>query len=482
MSETPLEGLSREELEQRLAHAMAVGDEDAIADADTSLSARLLAAGDAAAARRHAERAVAVRRQHDTRDNDRDLARALEALGHAAQALGDGEAATGAYLEAIDLASRSRHRAMVASLLSSLGGMAASSGDRARARDLLGAALRSAPQPRADAARRAEIGLARLELEDGDDSSAARRALRVLQGGAGGELALLCARVLHDAGLAARSRNDQQIARQRYEFALPVLRRDGTPDALVELLGLLGAACRHSDDPAAARTYWHEALTLCDDAEDGAALDARSVLLHDLGDMCLADLDDAAAAVPYLEGALAAADSAGRLDGWAGAAGLLHRAAARMIGDRATAERWRTVHARAAFAAAAAVVADDLVARRIEVASLPTYVLGDSGGRPETVRLPGGRVGEGLLWRRRLAAELRHAAPSGRVAVLRPVRRPAGTVDESLQLVVLDRGGAEARVALVERSGSSVACGRWLRVAPPAVGDRLVEALWAALR
>jgi len=451
-----LEGLSREELEQRLAHALAVGDEHAMAAADTALSACLLAGGDAPGALRHAERAVAARRSRGAGNHgagDHDLARALEALGHAAQALGDSGAATGAYLEAMDLATRRRHRAMVASLLSNLGTLAAAGGDRDRARDLLGAALRSAPQPRAEGARKAELGLARLELEDGDDVAAARRALRVLQGGAEGHLAMLSARLLVDAGRAARERGDDQLARHRYEFALPVVRSDATPEALVDLLAMLGGVCRAGGDRVAARAYWDEGVGVC--ADEQSLLEVRCRLLRDLGHVCLHDLDDPGSALLYLEAALATAEEVGLLD---------------LVGDTAAAARWRALQTRTVFATAVAGVAAELVAGVERVADLPTYVLGDTGGRPETVRIPGARLGDGLIWRRRLAAEVRRAAPRGRLAVLRPAS------PEMLHLVVLDREGALARAAHGARWD------RWLRVSAPPSGDRLIEALWSALR
>jgi tetratricopeptide (TPR) repeat protein len=463
-----LEGQTREELEQRLAHALAVGDEPAMAAADTALSACLLAAGDAPGALRHAERAVAARRSHGS--GTHDLARALEALGHAAQALGDGPAATGAYLEAMDLATRRRHRAMVASLLSNLGTLAAAGGDRDRARDLLGAALKSAPQPRAEAARRAELGLARLELEDGDDVSAARRALRVLQGGAEGHLAMLSARLLVDAGRSARNRGDDQLARHRYEFALPVLRSDATPAPLVDLLAMLGGVCRAGGDRVAARAYWDEGVGAC--ADEQSLLEARCRLLRDLGTLCLHDLSDPGSAVLYLEAALATAEEVGLLDLVAELGGLLHETAGR-LGDTAGAARWRALQTRTAFATAVAGVAAELVAGVSRVSDLPTYVLGDTGGRPETVRIPGGRLGDGLIWRRRLAAEVRRAAPRGRLAVLRAAS------PEMLHLVVLDRDGTLARGAVIS---PGVRPDRWLRVSAPPSGDRLIEALWRALK
>ncbi len=481
MGETPLDKLTREELEQRLAHALAIGDEQVVAVVDSGLSGALLAGADTDGARRHAERAVALCREH--RLPDAVLARALEALGNAARAAGDGEVATGAYLEAIDLQSRHGEKAAVASLLGSLGGLAARAGDRDRARDLLASALRGAPDSGDDGRRRAELELAQIELEDGDDTSAARRALRVLQGGAAGALALQSARLLQHAGEVAGRRGDHDVARRRYEFALPVIRREGTGDALIALLRLLGVACRRLGETGAARGYWEEAVTLCAAAEtpDDALLDSRGALLHDLGDMALSDAADPAAALPYLEEALTVSDAAGSLGRVVLGAAALHQAAVR-LGDTAAIDRWRAVQARAAFAVAVSREALRLFGGGDGGSEEPsTYVLGDTGGAPHVVRIPGGRVSDGVLWRRRLAAELRRAAPRGRVAVLRRVRRggKGGAAGVSaLQMLVVDADGVEAR-----QGGCGPSPERWRRVVQPKPGvDRLVEALRSALR
>jgi hypothetical protein len=86
-----------------------------------------------------------------------------------------------------------------------------------------------------------------------------------------------------------------------------------------------------------------------------------------------------------------------------------------------------------------------------------------------------------VLWRRRLAAELRRAAPRGRVAVLRRVRRSGrdGAAPVSvLQLLVIDAEGVEAR-----QGGAGTSPERWRRIVQPRPGtDRLLEALRAALR
>ena len=479
MGETPLEKLTRQELQQRLAHALAVGDEQAVAVVDTGLSAALLAEGDGDGARRHAERAVALCREHHLADGV--LARALEALGNAARAAGDGEAATGAYLEAIDLQSRHGEQTAVATLLGSLGGLAARAGDRDRARDLLASALRGTAGGSDDGRRRAELELAQIELEDGDDTSAARRALRVLQGGAAGALALQSARLLQQAGEVAGRRGDPEVARRRYEFALPVVRREGTGDALVVLLRLLGGACRRAGELAAARAYWEEAVAACTDAEtvDDGLLDTRGGLLHDLGDMALTDAADPAGALGYLEEALTVSDAAGSLGRVVLVASALHQAAVR-LGDTGGVERWRAVQARAAFAVAVSREALRLLgpAGNGEPGEAPTYVLGDTGGAPHVVRIPGGRVSDGAIWRRRLAAELRRAAPRGRVAVVRRARRGKGGTATALQMLVVDAGGVEAR-----QGGCGPSPERWRRVVQPKPGaDRLVEALRAALR
>jgi len=222
----------------------------------------------------------------------------------------------------------------------------------ATGRELLASALRGAPDSVDDGRRRAELELAQIELEDGDDTSAARRALRVLQGGAGGALALQAARVLQQAGEVAARREDAEVARRRFEFALPVVRREGTGDAaLVGLLRLLGTACRRAGDFSAASGYWAEAVTLCSAAEapDEGLLDTRGALLHDLGDMSLADQADPAGAVGYLEESLTACDAAGALGRVVLAASALHQASLR-CGDVDAAARWRSVQARASFA------------------------------------------------------------------------------------------------------------------------------------
>ncbi|HXA30447.1 MAG TPA: tetratricopeptide repeat protein [Candidatus Angelobacter sp.] len=478
MGEAPLDKLTRQELQQRLAHALAVGDEQTVAHVDAGMSGALLAEGDDDGARRHAERAVALCREH--RFPDALLARALEALGNAAKSVGDGEAATGAYLEAIDLQSRHGEKAAVAALLGSLGGLAARAGDRDRARDLLASALRGTADSAADdGRRRAELDLAQIELEDGDDTSAARRALRVLQGGASGALALQSARLLQHAGEVAARRGDHEVARRRYEFALPVVRREGTGDAVVGLLRLLGGACRRSGEPAAARGYWEEAVTLCSDADTPGAelLDTRGALLHELGDMSLTDEADPAGALGYLEEALTVSDAAGSLGRVVLTASALHQAATR-LGDTSAMERWRGVQSRATFAVAVSREALRLLGSG-EGDEPPTYVLGDTGGAPHVVRIPGGRVSDGVIWRRRLATELRRAAPRGRVAVLRRVRRQKnGGAVVSVQMLIVDAGGVEAR-----QGGCGPSPERWRRVVQPKPGaDRLVEALRAALR
>jgi tetratricopeptide (TPR) repeat protein len=477
MGETPLDKLTRQELEQRLAHALAVGDEQAVAVVDTGLSAALLGDADADGARRHAERAVALCREHKL--PDALLAHALEALGNAARGTGDGEAATGAYLEAIDLQSRHGEKAAVATLLGSLGGLAARAGDRDRARDLLASSLRGAPDSADDGRRRAELELAQIELEDGDDTSAARRALRVLQGGASGSLALQSARLLQHAGEVAGRRGDHEVSRRRFEFALPVVRREAPGDALVGLLRLLGTACRRAGETASARGYWEEAVTLCATAEapDDTLLDSRGALLHDLGDMSLSDEADPAGALAYLEEALTVSDAAGSLGRVVLVASALHQAAVR-LGDTAAVERWRGVQARAAFAVAVSREALRLFGSAEPGEDPPTYVLGDTGGAPHVVRIPGGRVSEGVIWRRRLAAELRRAAPRGRVAVLRRVRRTrGGGAVTAVQMLVVDAAGVEAR-----QGGCGPSPERWRRAVQPKPGaDRLVEALRSAL-
>jgi tetratricopeptide (TPR) repeat protein len=481
MGETPLDKLTREELQQRLAHALAVGDEQVVAQIDAGMSAALLADGDSDGARRHAERAVALCREH--RFPDAVMAHALAALGNAAKALGDGEAATGAYLEAIDLQSRHGEKAAVAALLGSLGGLAARAGDRDRARDLLASALRgTADNAGDDGRRRAELDLAQIELEDGDDTSAARRALRVLQGGAGGALALQSARLLQHAGEVAGRRGDHEVARRRYEFALPVVRREGTGDAVVSLLRLLGGASRRAGETLAARGYWEEAVTLCSDGETPGAelLDTRGVLLHELGDMSLTDEADPTGALGYLEEALTVSDAAGSLGRLVLVASALHQAAVRLGDGRAT-ERWRAVQSRATFAVAVSREALRLLGEGDGAAAddVPTYVLGDTGGAPHVVRIPGGRISDGVIWRRRLATELRRAAPRGRVAVLRRVRRQKnGGAVVSVQMLIVDAAGVEAR-----QGGCGPSPDRWRRVVQPKPGaDRLVEALRAALR
>lgn len=479
MGETPLDKLTRQELQQRLAHALAVGDEQAVAQIDAGMSAALLVEGDAAAARRQADRSVALCREHHL--PDALLARALEALGNAAKAAGDGEAATGAYLEAIDLQSRHGEKAAVAALLGSLGGLAARSGDRDKARDLLASALRGTAGAADDGRRRVELDLAQIELEDGDDTSAARRALRVLQGGAEGALALQSARLLQLCGEVAGRRSEHEVARRRYEFALPVLRRDAPIDVLVGLLRLLGGVCRRAGEPLAARGYCEEAVTLCAAAEapDAGLVDIRGALLHELGDIALVDQADAAAAVGYLEEALSVSDAAGTLGRLVLVASALHQASLR-LGDPAAAERWRAVQSRAAFAVAVGREASRLLGDSPAAGQdPPTLVLGDTGGAPHAVRVPGGRVSDGVIWRRRLTAELRRAAPRGRVAVVRVVRRQkAGGSVASLQMLIVEASGVEAR-----KGGCGPSPERWRRAPAPKPGaDRLVEALRAALR
>ena len=484
MSETPLEGLSRQELEQRLAHALAVGDERAAGSVEVLLARCLLDDGDTAAARRHAERAVALQRQ--VLPADLDLARALEVFGRAARAGGDDDAATGAYLEAIDVAGRLGHRDVVAGLLEELGGMAATAGDRGRARDLLTAALRTAPEAREDGARRAELGLARIELDDGDDGSAARRALRVLHGGAQGEIALEGALLLRDAAVVAAARADHETARRRCEIALPMVREHGTAGALVALLAILAAACRQLVDLPAARGVYEEAVERCEQIGDARqAVLTRSGLLLDLGVLCLVDMADPAAATGYLEAALAGYEEAGLVEEAVEVSRRLQQAATER-GDARGVRRWHVAAERAAFVAAVARQADAL-ARRRRVGDLPATVLGDTGGVPAPLRIPGGRVSDGLLWRRRLAAELRKAAPRRRVAVLRGAahaRSADSPLGESMHLLVIERDRVEARVAEVARGGSGAGCGPWVPAgdgAWPVGQDRLVEALRDAL-
>jgi tetratricopeptide (TPR) repeat protein len=484
VSEVPLEGLSQQELEQRLAHALAIGDEEAAGSVEILLARCLLDASDATAARRHAERAVALQRR--VRSDERDLARALEVFGRATRAAGDDDAATGAYLEAIDIAGRLGHRDVVAALLNELGAMAATAGDRGRARDLLSAALRTAPEPREDAARRAELGLARIELDDGDDASAARRALRVLHGGADGEAALVGALLLHDAAMVATRRGDHETARRRCELALPVVREQGAAADLIALLASLGGACRGLVDLPAARAYYEEAVERCEQLDGPReAVVTRSGLLLDLGALCLVDMAQPALAVGHLNAALVGCDEAGLLDRSVTVTRLLHQAST-ALGDAGGVRRWHAAMERAAFVAA---VAHEAAARaeRGSVVDMPAMVLGDPGGRPAALRIPGGRVADGILWRRRLAAELKRAAPRGRVAVVRG-RVQARTADaplgESLQLLVVERDRVEARFAELERGPDGVVCGPWLAAGDdqwPGGRDRLVEALREAL-
>jgi len=489
VGETPLEGLSREELEQRLAHALLVGDDGAAGEVESRLAQCLLDGGDSEAARRHGERAVALQRRIGA---DEGLARALAVFGHAARTLGDADTATGAFLEAIDLEGRHGHRDVVASLLNALGSMAATAGDRERARDLLAAALRTAPEAREDAARRAELGLARMELEDGDDPSAARRALRVLQGGAKGEVALEGAWVLRDAGRAALSRDDAETARRRFEFALPVVRRTGGPEGLVELLVALAAACRRGEDHPAARAHYEEAVAHSADLSDrDAAVELQASLLQDLGEMCLVSAGDPAAALGFLEGALVASETAGTLQRSVVLTGRLHEAA-RAVGDTRAAERWRVAVGRAAFASNVARLADSLLAEAAG-GSLPTAVLGDTGTQPRPLRIPGRRVSDGALWRHRLAAEVRRAAPLRRVAVLRGgtqvhvepgVRVVDAPMGEAVWLFLVEREAVQVRVATVSRDGGRAVCGPWLVAEEPGwpgSRDGLVEALRSAL-
>jgi tetratricopeptide (TPR) repeat protein len=487
MSETPLEGLSREELEQRLAHALAVGDDVAAGDAEIRLAACLLDAGEAAEARKHGERAVALQRR--VRD-EHDLARALEVFGHACRDLGDAPAATSAYLEAIDLEGRHGHRHLVAALLHELGVMAQSSGDRDRARDLLRAALRTAPEQRDESAQRAELGLAQLELEDGDDHTAARRALRVLQGGAEGELALACALLLRDAGMAARRRGDNEAALHRYEFALPVVRRQANVPMLVGLLVDLGSAGRATGQPEIARGHFEEAVRHTGeewDADPQDAVEFRAALLHDLGDMALREQDDPGAAVAYLEAALEASETAGSLERSFQVTGRLHQACLAR-GDVAAAEKWRAALGRAAFAANVARVAVSLLGRGTEPPPLRTAVFGDSGAEPRLIRVPGGRLADGLLWRRRLAAEVRRAAPLRRLAVLRggmQASAATGPLGEAVWMFLVERDSVEVRVAQVRRESGGVTCHAWHGAEEPGwpgSRDGLVEALRTALR
>jgi hypothetical protein len=301
----------------------------------------------------------------------------------------------------------------------------------------------------------------------------------VLQGGAGGALALQSARLLQHAGEVAARRGDHEVARRRYEFALPVVRREGTGDAVVALLRLLGGACRRSGEPTAARGYWEEAVTLCSDADTPGAelLDTRGALLHELGDVSLTDEADPLGALGYLEEALTVSDAAGSLGRVVLAAAALHQAAVR-LGDTAAMERWRAVQSRATFAVAVSREALRLLGEGA-AEDVPTYVLGDTGGAPHVVRIPGGRISDGVIWRRRLATELRRAAPRGRVAVLRRVRRQRdGGAVVSVQMLIVDAGGVEAR-----QGGCGPAPERWRRVVQPKPGaDKLVEALRAALR
>lgn len=500
MSEAPLEGLSQQELEQRLAHALAVGDEEAAGVVEILLARCLLDAGDAAAARRHAERAVALQRRRPAGTGDHELARALEVFGHAARVGGDADTATGAYLEAIDLAGRLGLSDVVTALLEQLGAMAVTAGDRARARDLLSAALRTAVEPREDAARRAELGLARIELDDGDDASAARRALRVLHGGARGELALDGALLLRDAALVAGARGDDETARRRCELALPLVRDHGSPATLVALLAALGASCRSLVDLAVARGYYEEAVERCEALEPpAAAVERRSELQLALGEMLLVDMADPAAAMGHLTAAFVACEEAGLLDRAVDVARRLHHATT-ALGDTGGVRAWRAAMERAAFVAAVARDAAAALAAHREpgggrLADMPALVLGDDGGRPVALRLPGGRVSDGVIWRRRLAAEVRRAAPRRRLAVLRgrastrlePGARPLDTpVGEALHMVLVEDDGLETRVAEVVRAadGGLASCGPWLPAgddAWPGGRDRLVEALREAL-
>lgn len=488
MSEVPLEGLSQQELEQRLAHALAIGDEEAAGSVEILLARCLLDAGEGAAARRHAERAVALQRRvrHPA---DHDLARALEVLGRAARAGGDDDTATGAYLEAIDIAGRLGHRDIVAALLNELGTMAATAGDRGRARDLLSAALRTAPEPREDAARRAELGLARIELDDGDDASAARRALRVLHGGAHGDTALDGALLLLDAAAAAAARSDHETCRRRCELALPVVRELASPATLIALLATLAAACRELVDLPAARACYEEAVERCEQLDGPReAVATRTGLLLDLGEMCLVDMADPATAAGHLNAALVGCDEAGMIERSVAVTRRLHQAAT-ALGDGGDVRRWRAAAERAAFVAAVAREATVLAGGGApgSVVDMPAVVLGDTGGRPAALRIPGGRVADGILWRRRLAAELRRAAPRHRVAVVRGrahAHTAEGPLGETLQLLVVEPDRVEVRVAEVERGAEGVVCGPWLLAADddwPGGRDRLVEALREAL-
>jgi hypothetical protein len=96
-------------------------------------------------------------------------------------------------------------------------------------------------------------------------------------------------------------------------------------------------------------------------------------------------------------------------------------------------------------------------------------------------------VSEGVLWRRRLGAELRRAAPRRRVAVLRgraSARAADSPLGESLHLVVVERDRLEARLAEVVRDGVAVGVGPWLPAGDddwPGERDRLVDALREAL-
>jgi tetratricopeptide (TPR) repeat protein len=495
VGETPLEGLSQGELEQRLAHALAVGDEAAAGEIEVQLAQCLLDAGELESARRHGERAVALQRRggEGGRRAAPGLGRALAVFGHAARALGDTETATGAYLEAIDHEGRHGHRDSVAELLSTLGGMAATVGDRERARDLLAAALRTAPEAREDAARRAELGLARMELEDGDDGSAARRALRVVQGGATGGVALDAALLLRDAGAHALAEGDSETARRRHEFALAVLRRNECEvEVLVDLVAALAAACRAAGDHGAARAHAEEAVSRTADMADGAAaVELRAALLLATGEMCLLEEGDPAAALGYLEDALVASETAGTLPRSAAVVGRLHEAA-RAAGDAAAAERWRVRVGRAAFAANVGRLAEALLAEAPRP-PMATAVLGDTGRQPRILRIPGGRVSDGVLWRRRLLAEVRRAAPLGRVAVLRgglqaqltPGVRPVDApLTESVWMFLVERDSVEVRMARVSREGGVARCPSWaLAEEPgwPGSRDGLVEALRAAL-
>jgi hypothetical protein len=223
-------------------------------------------------------------------------------------------------------------------------------------------------------------------------------------------------------------------------------------------------------------------------------VDVRAALLHDLGMVAL-DLGDPVAAAGYLEQALGAADQAGDLHRGAEVVARLAQAA-RAAGDRAATERWRAGRARADFLAAVARTVDRLLPGA-GVAGVSGLLLGDTGKRPETLKLPGGRVSEGLLWRRRLGAEVRRGAPQGRVALvvggvsdrLEDVLRSAsgGGRTEVLRLLLVERDRVEERVARVERGEKGLACERWVPVPAGSPGEltgqrlRLVQAVRAAL-